>query len=137
LQSLIETYLEYQLCSLCKDNTFISTTPEERTYEASWRDIQSMKTSFENLGFKIYQDIAENFPIVSASDEFYYFPQVQNKNPDWTVWDRFSPECISEFCTKLSLWEKHLENIIQETLPTEIVHLARIRILKKVLGPQI
>ena len=93
-----------------------------------------MKTSFENLGFKIYQDIEENYPIVSASDEFYYFPQVQNKNPDWTVWDRFSPECISEFCTKLSLWENDLENMIQETAPSEIERIAGIKLLKKVLG---
>ncbi len=93
-----------------------------------------MHTNLEDLASAIYQYIADNFPIVAASDEFYYFPQVQSKPPDWRVWDRFSPEGVSEFCAKLSLGENDLENILQETGPTEIVHLARIKILKKVLG---
>ena len=52
----------------------------------------TMHTYIEILGLKIYREIAQNFPVVSASDEFFYFPQVQSENPDWTVWDRFCPE---------------------------------------------
>ncbi|MDZ7759094.1 MAG: hypothetical protein U5L00_02410 [Desulfovermiculus sp.] len=34
-----------------------------------------MHLPLELVGFKIYTEIAENFPIASGSDEFFYFPQ--------------------------------------------------------------
>lgn len=93
----------------------------------------TMHTYIETLGVKIYREIAQNFPVVSASDEFFYFPQVQSENPDWTVWDRFCPELITEFAGKLSGFENEIEAITSTNSPAEAGHDACIQLLKKVL----
>lgn len=92
-----------------------------------------MYASIEKLGLEIYGEIANNFPIVSASDEFYYFPQVKSKDPDWGLWDRFSPELISEFAGKLCLWEQEIDTFLLETSPAQAGQYARIRLLQKVV----
>ena len=78
-----------------------------------------MHSPLDLVGFKIYREIAENFPISSASDEFFYFPQATNSDPDWSVWDRFSPEVITELAGKLSGWENEIDNILSKAQPQE------------------
>jgi hypothetical protein len=92
-----------------------------------------MHACIEKLGSTIYWEIAKNFPIVSASDEFFYFPQLKSNCPDWSLWDRFVPEFIAEFAGKLSLWEKDFEVILQKDSLTQSSQYTRIRLLQKVV----
>ena len=52
---------------------------------------------------------ADQFPIASASDEFFYFPQVKSQEMDWSCWDTFSESAINSFTGKLSGYEKLLD----------------------------
>lgn len=92
-----------------------------------------MYIPIEDIGLKIYREISNNFPVVSASDEFFYFPQIKAADPDWTVWDRFSPEFITEFAGKLSVWENEIDVLISDPPPSEAGHYAQIKLLKKVV----
>lgn len=91
-----------------------------------------METHIEKIGLKIYREIANNFPIASASDEFFYFPQVMAPAKDWSVWDRFSSEFITTFAGRLSLWETEIDQLILKTPIDTIADYAQIKLLKKV-----
>jgi len=65
-------------------------------------------SNIEILSTEIFSTIAESFPVVSASDEFYYFPQVRLVKPEWETWDRFSPDFITHFVSRLYSWENKL-----------------------------
>lgn len=91
-----------------------------------------MQTSIEEISSKIYREIAQNFPVVSASDEFFYFPQVLEPDLDWMVWDRFSPEFIAEFSAKLSVWENEIDTLILQFNHGEPRLEAQSRLLKKI-----
>lgn len=51
---------------------------------------------------------ARSFPVCTASDEFYFFPQVAAQRPDWSSWDDFSVEGAGEFADRLRGWEKEI-----------------------------
>jgi len=94
-------------------------------------------STIESIGFKIYSAIASSFPIVSASDEFFYFPQVKASDPEWGIWDRFSPDFIQGFIRELSLWENKIDQLISEPFPLEAgkhseTEYSEIRVLKKI-----
>ena len=88
--------------------------------------------TIEKIANEFFQTTGSSFPVVSASDEFYYFPQVQSEPKNWYCWDRFSKEFIIDFSSKLSQWENqllqitcatHEEIIDQQTLIQSIVTL--------------
>ena len=96
-----------------------------------------MPSTIETIGSKIYTAIARSFPVVSASDEFYYYPQVMSSDPDWGLWDRFSPDFIDHFVRELSLWENEIDQLISEPFPSDAgkhseADHSEIRVLKKV-----
>jgi hypothetical protein len=49
--------------------------------------------------------VARAFPVCSASDEFYFFPQALPGERDWSVWDDFSEGKIAAFADRLQGWE--------------------------------
>lgn len=49
---------------------------------------------------------SRSFPVCTASDEFYFFPQVPASRPDWSSWDDFSAEGTGEFADRLRGWER-------------------------------
>lgn len=67
-----------------------------------------MPGSLKAISTEMFIALAQNFPITCASDEFYYFPQVKNESPDWSLWDCFTPQNIAGFGQRLSRWEKEL-----------------------------
>lgn len=67
-----------------------------------------MPTSIENITAGIFRELSRHFPVVSASDEFFYFPQVVSQDTDWCVWDRFSPDFMTDFITRLAAWENQI-----------------------------
>ena len=64
--------------------------------------------SFDKMGATILNALAHLFPVVSFSDEFFYFPQVQLPEPKWGNWDCFSRDTVTEFVKTLSTWESKL-----------------------------
>ena len=87
----------------------------------------------ETLSTEIFTAIAESFPIVSASDEFYYFPQVQLAQPKWDIWDRFSSDFISDFILRLNGWENRLDQLFPEISAFSSDRQAELLLLKKLL----
>ena len=65
--------------------------------------------SIEDICQDFFSASAEQFPIVSASDEFFYFPQVKSQKVDWSRWDTFSESAINSFASKLTGYENALE----------------------------
>jgi len=69
----------------------------------------NLSSSIEAVASEMFKSLARNFPVACASDEFYYFPQVQLSEPRWRTWDRFSPENIAAFVRRFSVWEDKLK----------------------------
>lgn len=86
----------------------------------------------DKIASSMFEAFADTFPIACASDEFFYFPQVKLPEPDWNIWDAFSPEAVSEFIGKLSSWEDELDklNSDHKNLDAQI----DIALLKKLAG---
>lgn len=63
------------------------------------------------LADRMFEALAQHFPVCSASDEFHYFPQAQPAEHDWSRWDDFSPDAVEEMASKLSAWEKDLSDL--------------------------
>ncbi|MFQ6121555.1 MAG: DUF885 family protein [Dehalococcoidales bacterium] len=63
----------------------------------------------EAIGHSIFQALARTFPVACASDEFFYFPQLRLPEPQWSAWDCFSSETVTEFVRQLSAWENELD----------------------------
>lgn len=78
--------------------------------------------SVEKIGFNLFKTLASTFPVACASDEFYYFPQVQLSEPQWSIWDRFSADVVADIGKNLSAWENELDQFrsLQLDLNTEI-----------------
>lgn len=72
---------------------------------------KTYKLSLETLADDIFTSLASAFPVACASDEFYYFPQVQIPEVDWGVWDDFSSETIAHVGHQLSHWENNLDRL--------------------------
>jgi len=92
-----------------------------------------MPSNLETIGSKIYSAIARSFPVVSASDEFFYYPQATVPDPDWSTWDRFSPDFIPGFVRQLSSWENELDQLLTYHLSSDTNDHAQIMLLKKVI----
>ena len=68
-------------------------------------------SSIEVIGRNIFETLARTFPVACASDEFFYFPQVQLSEPQWETWDCFSLETITELVRQMSAWENELNSL--------------------------
>lgn len=66
-------------------------------------------SSVEAVAHSMFEMLARTFPVACASDEFFYFPQVQLPEPQWSTWDCFSSETVTEITQCLSAWEHELE----------------------------
>ena len=72
--------------------------------------IQS-SSSMNDICQEFFAASADQFPIVSASDEFFYFPQVRPQKKDWSRWDAFSESAVDSFAGKLAGYERALEDM--------------------------
>ena len=68
------------------------------------------------LADRMFEALAQHFPVCSGSDEFHYFPQAQPLEHDWSRWDDFSPDAVEEVAGKLSAWEKDLSDLGEKGL---------------------
>ena len=67
--------------------------------------------SLESICNEIFDELARMFPVACASDEFYYFPQVSVFEPDWSTWDCFSEDIITDLSLRMTDWEGQLDQI--------------------------
>ncbi len=102
-----------------------------------------MQTRIADICQDFFEAAAEQFPVATASDEFYYFPQVTSSSKDWSIWDNFSAEAIDSFVAKLLGFERELARLetshhehLEENLDLEIDFsflLSAIQILREQL----
>lgn len=76
-------------------------------------DVVSSITDMEQLVNRYFNLMAQNFPIICASDEFYFFPRVQNSLSFMTVVDDLDKHklqdninCVKVFLQELDKWER-------------------------------
>ena len=60
------------------------------------------------------------FSVACAGDEFYYFPQVRLPQPQWSIWDCFSSEAITDFVWHLSAWKDELDRLSSHESELEV-----------------
>ncbi|MEN8210870.1 MAG: DUF885 family protein [Thermodesulfobacteriota bacterium] len=92
-----------------------------------------MHSSINKISSEIFSAIVENFPVVSASDEFYYFPQVRLVNPEWEIWDRFSSDFITHFISRLYSWENNLDHLFSHISASSSTDQTELLLLKKLV----
>ena len=63
----------------------------------------------EEIAGSFFSFLERSFPVCSASDEFYFFPQIGLGGSNRAAWDDFSPETIREFAEKSRSWEAGLD----------------------------
>ncbi len=65
----------------------------------------------QRLAVEIYEDLARQFPVCMASDEFHFFPQYVAAERDWSRWDDFSAEALQAFAAKAAGWHRQLHTL--------------------------
>ena len=58
------------------------------------------------LAEECFKATAAAFPVCTASDEFYFFPQYCAEDQDWSRWDDFSEETVEGLRARLARWEE-------------------------------
>ncbi|UCH22869.1 MAG: DUF885 family protein [Deltaproteobacteria bacterium] len=81
------------------------------------------RLSVENTGAKIFETVAGNFPLASASDEFYFFPQVQSNRSKRKRWDSFTEDTISDVIKKLAVNVRKLDILTPKDSESELTDL--------------
>ena len=56
----------------------------------------------------IFDTLAAQFPVCMASDEFHFFPQAKAESFDWSRWDDFSTEALTNAMRQLTRWDREL-----------------------------
>ena len=74
------------------------------------------KPSPEMIAEKAYATIAKAFPVCAFSDEFYFFPQVAQKDKDWRAWDDFSVQKVAGVADILHGTERDLSELVTDDL---------------------
>jgi len=64
---------------------------------------------------EIFETLTRLFPVCTASDEFYYFPQVPIPSLHWWEWDDFSTGSIQSLARRISHWEDELTRLAKDT----------------------
>lgn len=77
-------------------------------------------TKLESVASRLFSFLARSFPVCSASDEFYFFPQLKIRRAQLPGWDDFSPERVTELAGKLSGWEDELDRLSPAPLDPEV-----------------
>jgi uncharacterized protein (DUF885 family) len=66
--------------------------------------------SLDSIAHQIFDQLARQFPVCMASDEFHFFPQARSDHCDWSRWDDFSVDTIREVTCRLSEWDQRLQD---------------------------
>ena len=95
-------------------------------------------SSVEAVGHNMFEALARTFPVACATDEFFYFPQVRLPEPQWSTWDCFSSETVTEFVWRLSAWEDELDLLTSYQSDLEVqIDIALLQKLARTLREQL
>ena len=95
-------------------------------------------SSVEAIGHSMFEVLARTFPVACASDEFFYFPQVRLPEPQWSTWDCFSSETVTEIVRRLSAWEDELDRLASYQSDLEVrIDVALLQKLARTLREQL
>jgi len=98
----------------------------------------SPSSSVEAVGHSMFEALARTFPVACATDEFFYFPQVRLPQPQWSTWDCFSSETVTEFVWRLSAWEDELDLLTSYQSDLEVqIDIALLQKLARTLREQL
>ncbi len=115
------------------DTGYFQSCPRRQHRDSKIYYLKMTSSNIETISTEIFSAIAESFPVVSASDEFYYFPQVQLVKPEWETWDRFSPDFIAYFISRLNSWENKLDQLFPYMSASGSGSQAELLLLKKLI----
>ena len=89
-------------------------------------------------GDRMFEYLAGTFPVACATDEFFYFPQVRLPEPQWSTWDCFSSESVTEVVRRLSAWEDELDGLALNQPGLEVqIDIALLQKLARTLREQL
>ena len=94
-------------------------------------------SSVEAISHSMFEALAGNFPVACATDEFFYFPQVRLPEPQWSTWDCFSSETVTEFVRRLSDWEDELDLLTSQSDMDAHIDIALLQKLARTLREQL
>ncbi len=66
----------------------------------------------QHLAEQIYRQLARQFPVCCASDEFYFFPQVVVESEARWGWDDLSADAVTELASSSELWQAELRQLL-------------------------
>jgi len=92
-----------------------------------------IRDDVELLATELYSFLAQRFPVCCASDEFTFFPQAVNENPDWNAWDDFSPDAVSEAVIRLNSYEDRLVEVSKALHDAFSPSSVNVRMLSRVI----
>ncbi len=72
---------------------------------------QKTHARLDRLANEIYSEMAGQFPVCLASDEFHFFPHFKLDHQDGPPWDDFSDGAVQTFLTRSAQWRSRLEEL--------------------------
>jgi len=92
----------------------------------------------EVIAYRMFETLARTFPVACATDEFFYFPQVRLPEPQWSTWDSFSSEAVTEIVQRLSVWEDELNHLDSSQLDLAVhIDIALLQKIARTLREQL
>jgi len=76
------------------------------------------ETRLTRIAERIFQFLADRFPVCMASDEFHYFPQALSNGKRRFGWDDFSPEGLGDAAARLKGWGAELTQAAEGAAPS-------------------
>ncbi len=73
--------------------------------------------SLATIAEDIFESLAQRFPVCMSSDEFHYFPQASASKFDWSRWDDFSAESVTETVAQIADWKSRLSRLSRGPQP--------------------
>ncbi len=95
------------------------------------RSKYTSEMEINSIAGRVFEKLAFYFPVCMASDEFHFFPQIRLPDHDWTRWDNFSTDAISDISRYLKKRVCDLQNLDKENLTID--DQIDIRILKQII----
>lgn len=71
----------------------------------------STAAEINNIASLFFDHLSSFFPICMSSDEFHFFPQIRSDSQDWSKWDNFSSDAISDVLKYLKERRQDLQSI--------------------------
>lgn len=71
----------------------------------------STAAEINNIATLLYDHLSSFFPICMSSDEFHFFPQIRIDSQDWSKWDNFSSDAISDVLKYLKERRQDIQNL--------------------------